>query len=188
MELAVVLLPVMAFIALAAGLVVVFRGTTRIAARTRELEQFRGAVRDLAARIDDSLDSAAARIDAVRHHQAHPEVISQTVVVASEALDGYEVEARALHGPRPAQAVRDDLVAELERAGRALDMVEHGANILASSRRGSRDLEAQTSIKRGYLNLIHAREAIARQALRAEDLQVEPSPRARTGSGAQPPI
>ena len=41
-------------------------------------------------------------------------------------------------------------------------MVEHGANILASVRGGARELEAQTSIKRGYLNLIHAREAIAR--------------------------
>lgn len=184
MEIAVVLLPVMAFIALVAGLIVVFRGTARLAARTREIEQFRGGVRDLAARIDASLESAAARIDAVRHHQAHPEVISQTVVVGSEALEGYVDEARALRGPRPAQDVRDDLVAELERASRALGMVEHGANILAASRRGSRDLEAQTSIKRGYLNLIHAREAIARQAVRADDLQVEPPPRARSGLGA----
>ena len=29
---------------------------------------------------------------------------------------------------------------------------------------GQRELEAQTSIKRGYLNLIHAREAIGRLA------------------------
>ena len=49
-------------------------------------------------------------------------------------------------------------------------MVEHGAAILAQVRRGGRELEAQTSIKRGYLNLIHAREAIARHAARAEDL------------------
>ena len=64
-------------------------------------------------------------------------------------------------------------MAEIERASRALGMVEHGANMLASSRRGSRDLEAQTSIKRGYLNLIHAREAVARHAILAEDLQIE---------------
>ncbi len=182
-ELAVVLLPVMAFIALAAGLIVVFRGTARIAARTRELQRFRGAVRDLADRVDVALDSAATRIDAVRHHQAGPETISQAVVDTTEALERYGDEARSLKGPRRAQAVRDDFVAEIERASRALGMVEHGVNVLASSRRGSRDLEAQTSIKRGYLNLIHAREAVARQALRADDLRVEEPPSERTRFG-----
>jgi hypothetical protein len=62
-------------------------------------------------------------------------------------------------------------------------MVEHGAGILASARQGTRDLEAQTSIKRGYLNLIHAREAIARHALRAEDLVVDEARAGRTGLG-----
>ena len=177
MEIATVLLPVMAFIALAAGLLVVFRGTTRIAARTREIHQFRGGVKDLAAQIDAALESATARIDGVRHNLAGPEVISQTVVEFTEALERFGDEARALRGPRPAQTIRDDFVAEIERASRALEMVEHGANVLASSRRGSRDLEAQTSIKRGYLNLIHAREAIARHAVRAADLRTdEPGP------------
>jgi hypothetical protein len=181
MELAAVLLPVMAFIALVAGLVVVFRGTARIAARTREIHQFRGGVKDLAAQVDALIEAAAGRIDAVRHNQAGPEVISQTVVDAAEALERYGDEARALKGPRRAQSIRDDLVAELERASRALGMVEHGANMLASSRRGSRELEAQTSIKRGYLNLIHAREAIARQAIRADDLRIDETPSERTG-------
>ena len=66
--------------------------------------------------------------------------------------------------------IRDDLVAELERAGRALATVEHGATIMSTIRGGARELEAQTSIKRGYLNLLHAREAIAREASRADGL------------------
>ncbi|HXG40826.1 MAG TPA: hypothetical protein VNJ28_07780, partial [Candidatus Limnocylindrales bacterium] len=65
------------------------------------------------------------------------------------------------------------IVAELERAGRALEMVEHGRSILASARRGGRELEAQTSIKRGYLNLLHAREAIRRHAAEARRLELE---------------
>jgi hypothetical protein len=178
-ELAAILLPVMAFIALAAGLLVVFRGTARIAAKTREVHQFRGGIKDLAGRIDAQLESAAGRIDAVRHHQAGPEMINQAVVDATEALERYGDEARALKAPRRAQSIRDDLVAELERASRALGMVEHGANVLASSRRGSRELEAQTSIKRGYLNLIHAREAIARQAIRAADFRMDEVPSER---------
>ena len=40
-----VLLPILAFVALAAGLIVVFRRTDRIVARTREVEGFRAAVR-----------------------------------------------------------------------------------------------------------------------------------------------
>jgi hypothetical protein len=183
LELAVILLPVIAFIALTAGLIVVFRGTTRIAARTRELQRFRGAVRDLADRVVASLDSAAARIDAVRHHQAGPETISQTVIDATEALERYGDEARALSGSRRAQAIRDDFVADIERATRALAMVEHGVSVLSSSRRGSGDLEAQTSIKRGYLNLIHAREAIARHAVRADDLRADEPPSERTRFG-----
>ena len=43
-------------------------------------------------------------------------------------------------------------------------MVEHGRSIQVSARSGGRELEAQTSIKRGYLNVLHAREAIAHQA------------------------
>jgi hypothetical protein len=180
MELAAILLPIMAFVALAAGLLVVFRGTARIAARTREMHQFRGGVKDIATKVDAHIEAAAARIDAVRHHQAGPELINQSVVDATEALERYSDEARALKVPRRAQAIRDDLVADLERASRARGMVEHGANMLASSRRGSRELEGQTSIKRGYLNLIHAREAIARQAVRADDLRIDAVPSERT--------
>lgn len=181
MELLVILLPVMAFIALSAGLVVVFRGSGRIAARTRELQQFKAAIKDLAFRADTLLAAAAAQIDAVRHQQAGPEAISQTVTDATESLERLGEEARGWSGPRRVQAIRDDLVGEMERAIRALGMVEHGADMLASARRGARDLEAQTSIKRGYLNLIHAREAIARHAVRAEDLAVEDATGGRPG-------
>jgi hypothetical protein len=182
MDLLVILLPVMAFIALAAGLLVVFRGSGRIAARTRELQQFKAAVRDLTFRADTLLAAAAEQIDAVRHQQAGPEAISQTVTDATETLERYGEEARSWSGPRRAQAIRDDLVGELERAVRALGMVEHGADMLTSARRGARDLEAQTSIKRGYLNLIHAREAIARHAVRADDLVSEDTRGGRSGS------
>ena len=45
---------------------------------------------------------------------------------------------------------------------------------MVNVRRGPRELEAQTSIKRGYLNLIHAREAIARNAVLAQEFEIEP--------------
>jgi hypothetical protein len=171
-----ILLPIAGFIALAAGLVVVFRGTGRIVARTRELEHFKTGVKDLATRVDASLGGAAGQIDAVRRRTMGPETIGDTIVAATDAVERYADEARSLRGPKTARHIREDLVAELERAGRALGMVEHGASILAAARRGSRELEAQTSIKRGYLNLLHAREAIARHALEAQDLEADDAP------------
>ena len=172
MELA-VLLPIAAFIALAAGLAVVLRGTGRIVARTREVEQFKAAVKDLAARVEASLDGAADEIDAVRRRQVDPTAIFETISAAVDAVQRYADEARALHGPRRAQQIRTDLIAALERAERALGMVEHGTSLMATVRRGPQELEAQTSIKRGYLNLIHAREAIARHALAAQKLETD---------------
>ena len=165
-----IMLPIAAFIALAAGLAVVLRGTGKIVARTREVDQFRGAVKDLAARADASLGGAAGQIDAVRRRQVDPDRIADTIVAATDAVQRYTEEARALKPPSQGQRIRSDLVADLERAERALGMVEHGTTTMLTARRGPRELEAQTSIKRGYLNLIHAREAIARHALDADAL------------------
>jgi hypothetical protein len=178
-----VLLPIAAFVALAAGLAVVLRGTGRIVARTRELEQFRAGVGDLAARVDASLAAAAGQIDAVRRRQVAPEMITETLAAATDAVGRYADEAQALRSPRKANRIRSDMVAELERARRALGMVEHGTAMLVVARRGPRELEAQTSIKRGYLNLIHAREAFARHALEAREFQVDVTPE-NAGRGA----
>ena len=173
MEQLLVFLPIAAFIALAAGLVFVLRGTGRIVARTRELEQFRAGITDLAARVDASLAGAGRQIDAVRRRQVGPDTISDTLAAATDAVERYTNEARALLGPRKAMAIRSDLVGALERAQRALEMVEHGTSIMVNARRGPRELEAQTSIKRGYLNLIHAREAVARHAVEAQAFQAD---------------
>jgi hypothetical protein len=50
-------------------------------------------------------------------------------------------------------------VADLERAQRAIEFVSHGAQLLADVTGVDRG-EGETSVKRGYLNLVHAREAI----------------------------
>ncbi len=169
MELA-ILLPLAAFVALAAGFAIVLRRAGRIVAQTREVEGFRSSVRDLAGRIDTSLEGATTRIDAVRRGQVGAATIGPTIEAATDAVMRYQEEARALDGPPQAVAIRDDLVSDLERAERALAMVDHGAAILARVQRRGRELEAQTAIKRGYLNLLHAREAVLRHAALAEDL------------------
>jgi hypothetical protein len=167
----VLLLPLAAFIALAAASVIILRRAGRLIANQRAIQTFRTTVRDLDERIGMSLDGAAQRIDGVRRQQLSAEGLGDTVAATGDAITRYTDEARALKGPPEATAIARDIVSELDRAKRAVDMVEHGATILASVRRGGRELEAQTSIKRGYLNLIHAREAIARHAARADDLE-----------------
>jgi hypothetical protein len=164
------LLPILAFVALAAGLILVFRRTDRIVARTREVEGFRATVRDLAGRIEVSLAGATERIDAVRHNALPPAALNDTLAAATDAVERYVDEAKELKPPAQGRSIRSELIADLERAGRALAMVEHGTTILVNVRRGNRELEGQTSLKRGYLNLLHARDAIARHAAAAEDL------------------
>jgi hypothetical protein len=47
----------------------------------------------------------------------------------------------------------------MERAQRAIELVTHGGELLADIS-GVGWGEGETSVKRGYLNLVHAREAI----------------------------
>ena len=170
-----------AFLLIALLVVVTSRRTGRLLARTREAEGFRSRVDDLARRADRSLGEIAAAIDNVRRRSVEPEAIRGALAAAREAVDHYADEARELGGPAAAGSARAVIVAELERASRALDLVEHGCMVLSSTWRGELGPEAQTSIKRGYLNLIHAREGLARGAVEARRLAEAASPARRLG-------
>jgi hypothetical protein len=171
-----VLIPVGAFIALVVLFALVLRRTGRVIADTRDAEGFRRATRDLGTRIDISLGGIAARIDAVRRHRVPPSEIDDDLVAALEAVGRYLVEVADLGGPSSAASLRDDLRADLGRAERALEMVRHGCAIMATSRGIGRDTEAETSLKRGYLNLLHARDAIAAHAAGVGATQTEGEP------------
>ena len=177
-----ILLPVAAFIALALAVAVVLRRAGRIVARTREVEHFRSAVRDLSARIDRSLEGAAGESTRSAAASSAPMRSGRPSKPRPTPSTRYAEEARSLKGPPAAVPIRDAIVEELERAERALAMVDHGAKIMVQSRRRGRELEAQTSVKRGYLNLIHARDAIAAHALAAEALEVAQPDGAAKGS------
>jgi hypothetical protein len=157
-------IPLVAFVVLAAVFIVLFRRASRALTRTRDEERFRRAVEDLATRIDASLGGVIERIDAVRRHQIAAPEIEPNLSAAREAVSRYEKEATELTGPVPADEVRTNLLAELEHASRALAMAAHGCQLMAEASGRNRELEAQTAVKRGYLNALHAREAIARHA------------------------
>ena len=101
----VLLLPLAAFIALAAASVIILRRAGRLIANTREIQGFRSTVRDLNERIGLSLDGAAQRIDAVRRQQLPADGLGDTVSATRDAVTRYAEEARALKGPPEAAAI-----------------------------------------------------------------------------------
>jgi len=157
-------IPLAIFVALVVVFAVLLRRIGRLMGEQRETAAFRRSVQDLATRIDATLGSTITQVDAVRRQQKDAETITESLDATLEALVGYGEEARALSGPPVIEASRAAFVNEIDRADRALQMVEHGCSILSSMGNAPRLGEAQTAIKRGYLNVVHAREAIARHA------------------------
>jgi hypothetical protein len=177
------ILPLLAFLILLALFLLVLRRAGRFLAETRDVERFRRQVGDLGSRVETSLGEISARVDAVRRGQVGADALADDLNASMEAVALYADEARALRPPVAGRAIRDEVVGELDRAARALEMIEHGRSIQTSARGGGRELEAQTAIKRGYLNVLHAREAIARQAHAAAELTVgEPDRFQRRGT------
>jgi hypothetical protein len=176
-----IILPILAFLVLATMFALFLRRAGRLIAATRDVERFRRQVADLASRVDTSLGELCARVDAVRRGQLAAPAVVDDIAASMDAVQKYADEGRALRPPSDGIRIRDDIVAELERAKRALEMIDHGVSIQVSARAGARELEAQTAIKRGYLNVLHAREAIARHATDAAAL-VAADPSRRTPS------
>ena len=164
------LLPLLAFFILLALFVIVLRRAGRFIASTRDVERFRRQVGDLAERAEISLGEVCRRVDAVRRGQLGADQIVDDLAASLDAVARYTDEARGFQPPDDGRPIRDEIVAALERSARALEMIEHGRAIQASARSGGREIEAQTAIKRGYLNVLHARESISHQAKVAKDL------------------
>jgi hypothetical protein len=160
-------LPVAIAVAVAAAGVILLRRTGVLAAESRQASAARNAVARLDARTEEVLGPLIAKIDQARRGQMAAEGLGEEIAATSEATAELIEAGRALEVPLALADVRAGMVAELERAGRALEMVEHGRSIMASARARGRELEAQTAVKRGYLNLLHAREAVGRYAARA---------------------
>jgi hypothetical protein len=86
---------------------------------------------------------------------------------------GFAADGRQLRPPREGAGIAAGIVAELDRAGRAIEMIDHGCRLVEMGVRRELDPEAQTAIKRGYLNLLHAREAIVGHASAAAALPIQ---------------
>ncbi|MES2208966.1 MAG: hypothetical protein V4515_02125 [Chloroflexota bacterium] len=169
------------FILLALLVAVVARRAGSALYRTRIAEGFRGAAGDLARRVNQSLGEIAAAIDVVRRREGDVALLRFNLVAAQEDAARYTAEARALVGPATTAADQARMVEELERVERALALVDHGCALVLEGNRFERAAEADTSIKRGYLNLLHAREAFAEHANAAVLAAEGASPARRIG-------
>ena len=153
------LIALVILVALAVAVALFIRRAAKMLYRTRVAEGFRGEALDLSRRVTQSLFEVAVVVDRVRRRDTDGEAIRGSLSAARDAVERYADEARSLTTPATAQATQARMVEELERAGRALELVEHGCDLARDGNRMERGPEADTSIKRGYLNLVHAREA-----------------------------
>jgi len=173
------------WIGLLCGLAVLFAITLRrmalLVRRTRDLERFQRAADDLAVRLAAATGPVVRDLDALRRHAGDPAAAAETLAVTRVELDRLAAEGLALRPPNGLEKAGSAVSGELARAVRAAEMVEHGLSALADTR-GGRELEAETSLKRGVLNLRHASDTVTRLA--REVAAVRPSDLAARTAGA----
>jgi hypothetical protein len=162
-------------LAVLAGLfVLTTRRMSALVRRTRDLEGFQQAVDALDRRFAGVVAPLVRSLDETRRHAGDPEALRDRATESEAVLQALASEARSLAAPAALAATASALEWEVDRAVRAASLVVHGLASLGTTSIG-RDLEAQTALKRGSLNLRHAQEAFARRArevsrLRPNDL------------------
>ena len=173
-------------VALGALFVITFRRMSTLTTRTRDLETFQEAVDSLDRRFGAAALPLLRGLDEARRHAGDTVGLSGQVAAAQSIIDELTGETPALAPPEGLAPVVAAMTGDLERAERAVLLVEHGLGMMTNTSMG-RDLEAQTSLKRGALNLRHARDAFAERARTVADLRpadMVPGTPARNGHPA----
>jgi hypothetical protein len=141
----------------------VTRRVTAFAGRTRGLEQFQRDIATIDARMAALVTPLVARLDDLRRLAGDPGAVASDLAPAASSLEQLASVARGLRPPEPLAQRAGAIVAELERALRALDLLDHGLRTALEGRRDTSP-EAGVALKRGTLNLRHARDAVGRVA------------------------
>ncbi len=157
-------------VALGALFAKTFRRMSTLTARTRDLEDFQEAVESIDRRFGAVSLPLLRGLDEARRHAGDPAGLAGLVTEAQAVIDELTGETMALAAPQGLAPVVTAMTGDLERAERAVLLVEHGLGMMTNTSIG-RDLEAQTSLKRGALNLRHARDAFAERARRVTDIR-----------------
>ncbi|HSW43701.1 MAG TPA: hypothetical protein VLM76_14480 [Patescibacteria group bacterium] len=148
------------FVVLVVAFAYVLRRAARVVAVTREGDAFRRDGAALAERAVTAITAGAERIDRVRRRIDAPATLDEVLPHLLEQLGALRVEADALVPPAALAPAGARIAGEIDRVSRAVEMVQHGCVLLGTEGGRPRQLEGETSVKRGYLNLLHAREAL----------------------------
>lgn len=154
-----VLLPLAVFFIMGIAVILLLWGIVVVGGKLLRDDQFRRTAGEIARAADAALAELADVVDQVRRRRTPPEAAQVPLQVASQAISRYRVEAAALARNTNLAALAANLEVEIERAERAMDLIGHGVEMLTETSRG-RLGEGETAIKRGYVNLLHAREGI----------------------------
>lgn len=153
-----VLLPLAVAFAIGVPIVLVLWRVFVVGGDLRRDAQLGRIAVDIVRRIDLSLEELSVVVDDLRRRKADPEATEASIRACSEALRRYAQEASVVDKYVTARE-GGGLRTEIERAERAVDLIEHGRQLMLNGR-GEGIGEGETSVKRGYLNLLHARDAI----------------------------
>jgi len=172
---------------LAALFLLTLRRLSVLVRRTRDLERFQRALEGFSNRLSTTVGPLVRDLDDLRRRAGDPATLAQRIPDAKGELARLAAEGRSLAAPNGLESLGAAMAGELERASRAATTVATGLSAMSDAR-GGRELEAQTSLKRGALNLRNATETYDR--LLAQARAVRPADLARgtglptvTGSG-----
>lgn len=157
-----VLLPLVVFCALGVPILLLLWRVFVVGGELRRYAQEGRAAVELARRADASLAELSAVIDALRRRRIDPDTSGESLRASAEALRRYAQEAVVIDR-RAGQPESAGMHAEIVRAQRAVELIEYG-RVQMQDHLPDRISEGETSVKRGYLNLLHARESIRARA------------------------
>jgi hypothetical protein len=162
-----VLIPIAIFAVMGVVVVWTLRRMVVAGGDFRQRSQAVTAARTAAARADAAISAVSAVVDDLRHRRLTPEEAEGALSTAAAELEGTAEAARSAPGIDRTPAF-SRVAADVDRARRALELVEHGRQLMILQP-GDRMLEGESNVKRGYLNLVHAQEAIRARAIELRD-------------------
>jgi hypothetical protein len=154
-----IVLPLILLALLVFILVMLARRAARALAVSRSATAFQQEVVGLSDRVTPVVEDLVRRVDAVRHHQLPAEEVREALAQAHDTFEGEREVIAAWQLPAGFTTLVGDLAEDLERLERAVETIDFGTQLVVTGTSRQRELEAQTAIKRGYLNLLHARQS-----------------------------
>jgi hypothetical protein len=150
------------FVCLSALVVyIVLRSGSAGRARRRS-ESFRTSITAIRAGAESALAPVSTEVDAVRRGLRAGRSIVPDLTAARASLETLIAQAESLPAPEGVDGGGALVAGDLRRACAAIDAVLAGCVDASESTSRAVGLAAQTSVKRGYVEMQHAREALAR--------------------------